>query len=313
MKKLFLTTSLIIFAFQLFGQWYYFVQDSISFETPTQSLLLEPSPDNSWQIGPPQKQYFNQAYSGLNAIVTDTLSAYPPNNHSWFDIYLSSQNYGSFYPWNLFIKFQQKLDTEPGKDGGYISISYDEGLSWLNIIRDTVYPGASPLGGDGLYSEEDTLYNGEPGFSGLSDGWESKIIYWHEIHVKDKDWENIGDTIIVRFNFISDDTDMGHDGWMIDDIVLYAEELGGGVADDQLSQVKVYPNPANDYINIEFDRKQADATIDLSDLQGRLIKQIVSGKGDFFVLTKENLKSGIYLLRLISDNKQPEYRRIVFN
>lgn len=303
----------MILAIQLFGQWYYFIQDSISFETPTQSLLLESSSDNIWQIGRPQKQYFDQAYSGSNAIVTDTLLPYPPNSHSWFDIFLSSQNYGSNYPWNLFIKFKQKLDTETGKDGGYISVSYDKGLSWLNIIRDTVYPGASPFGGDGLYYEYDTLYNGEPGFSGLSDGWESKIIYWHQIIVKERDWENIGDTMIVRFNFISDDFDTGEEGWMVDDIVLYAEELGGGTTVDRLSRVSIYPNPVTDHINIAFDKKQADATIELYDLQGRLVKQIESVKGDFFVLPKGNLKSGIYLLRLISDNKQTERRKIVFD
>jgi hypothetical protein len=73
----------------LFAQYSY---DSVTFEVQVNTIVINNPGHSTWQIGTPQKNYFNAAYQGTRAILTDSLDVYPPNDTSSF-IYIIRNPY----------------------------------------------------------------------------------------------------------------------------------------------------------------------------------------------------------------------------
>ncbi len=85
----------------------------------------------------------------------------------------------------LEFRFTIKLNTDLNADGGYITISYDLGKTWSNIISDSTNNFCtSPMYDDyhtvkkGLYNSSDTLFNGTNGFSGNINQWTKVQFNW---------------------------------------------------------------------------------------------------------------------------------------
>lgn len=213
MRKILLVLEFAIFLFlgKLSSQTIYY-WDTLDFETPYPHLFIDTLSGNTWQIGEPQKVIFNSAFSGSNAIVTDTILNYPINNTSEFVLAFGEFNFPTMYPMVLFFEIVHKYDTDTLKDGGFISISFDMGTTWTNIIEDfgssAVTPASPGLGSGNLYDTNDTLFNGEFGFSGSSNDWDTCWFAWYYQLVKDQ----VNDTTLLKFSFISDDNDTGKEG-----------------------------------------------------------------------------------------------------
>lgn len=289
----------------------------INFDSTVNYIHIDTSAQNIWQIGRPQKALFNSAYSAPNAMITDSHNAYPANNHSFFDLYVGSFN-SQMYPYNLFFDFYHKYDTDTLKDGGYITVSWDKGLTWANIIHDTncaMYctPSWSFLVPEpNLYADSDTLFNGELGFSGRSNGWIHSIMAWHDIPIKTI---NPSDTMIIRFHFISDGFDHQKEGWMIDQIRLYSVDLGGEIR--ELINVgdiaNVFPNPFDNATEIAFTESFQTIQVDVYDLQGKLVGQQKYPSGNSFRFQGNNLKSGTYYLKMLLDYKKKIIKKVIIN
>ncbi len=292
----------------------------INFEDPVTDLEVPIFPGNTWQIGPPQKDFFNTAYSVPNAIVTDTLGFYPSVNHSWFDLYIGQFNMGGsyalYYPYNIFIDFRHKFDTDTLRDGGYLQVSWDKGLNWMNIISDTVYTwGVSPYWGwenINLYTTSDTLYNGEYGFSGHSNGWIHTSFAWHVIPV-DHMLEFPPDTMIVRFNFISDADHHDKEGWMIDHIRLFAIDLGSGIVEPSsfAEKVRIAPNPMKNLAVVSFDKPYARIDFELYNNLGHLVNKTFSMNSKSFQIHRNNMPAGLYLCKILLDNNKLISKQVV--
>ena len=134
-------------------------------------------------------------------------------------------------------------------DGGYISVSYDYGETWYNIINDEswnyeIYPNSWDGANINLYNEDDVLYNGENGFSGNSEDWITTEFGWYYMPVNPPGFTTmLEDTTIIRFNFISDSVETNKEGWMIDHIRLISYLLMGSVDDYQKVDFSISPNP----------------------------------------------------------------------
>lgn len=291
----------------------------INFEDPVTDLEVPVFPGNIWQIGPPQKACFNSAYSVPNAIVTDTLGFYPTLNHSWFDLYVGAFNMGGpytwYYPYNIFMDFRHKFDTDTLRDGGYIQVSWDKGVNWMNIICDTVYNwGVSPSWGwdeMNLYTTSDTLYNGEYGFSGHSNGWVHTSFTWHVIPV-DHMLEFPPDTMIIRFNFISDADHHDKEGWMIDHIRLFAIDLGSGIKNIPEKSLVISPNPMKDKALVSLDRFYERIDYELYTTRGQMVDKSLFLHHNSFFIDRKNLPSGLYLCKILLDNEKLISRQVVF-
>lgn len=311
MKKQIILASFIFLNLNSYSQNDYPINwDTIQFEEPYQYLIIDTSSQNIWQIGRPQKSFFDSAYSKFNAIVTDTIGFYPVNNYSYFDLYIGAFNYFYEYPYDIYVEFKHKFDTDPLKDGGYLTVSYDKGNTWTNIIDDSTYYYGSPprSENENLYSDADTLFNGEKGFSGRSSGWITTRFSWHAVLVKSAVTE-IGDTMILRFNFISDNINTNKEGWMIDDIRLHSEYLGSAVKDIKASSLmKIYPNPSTGQFQVDVN-SQKNMTFEICDLTGKILYS-----KDFSSTIQIDLKgltAGLYLATLKCQEKILETKKII--
>ena len=310
MKNLILLLTILLTSLQSFAQREEFVWDTISFEEPYEFLEINTSAQNIWQIGEPDKIFFDSAFSPTNAIVTDTQNFYPINNISYFDLKIGKFNYNRYYHYDIFIEIKHKFDTDTLKDGGFITVSYDKGSTWMNIIKDTVYWGVTPFVENlNLYSLSDTLYNGEYGFSGHSNDWVTTWFTWNFPPVKSR-MDYIGDTMIIRFNFISDSIDNNREGWMIDNIKLYSVDLGCGNDDIKPLEFTISPNPMNKSAIIELD-DYSKIELSIFDIQGRIVRQNNYINNQAIVIDKDKLNSGIYFVKIRTDKNLIGIRKLI--
>lgn len=297
MKRVFLTLFVLVTAYSAHSQWGPYILDTITFEEPYEYLQIDTLSGNIWQIGEPGKQVFNSAFSLPNAIVTDTIETYPAGNHSRFILKIGEFNYEYYYPYDIFMEITHKYHTDTLLDGGYITVSYDYGQTWMNIIEDTVYEEMTPRDvNENLYTTDNILFNGEYGFSGNSGGWITTMFAWHYIPVDNPVYP--GDTMFIGFNFISDSLETFKDGWMIDNIVLYAEDLGGSVREMNRKDMQLYPNPARDRVFIKYGNMPFESKVRIYDLLGRAVieSKIIDNYIDI-----SNLKNGIYILSILTE------------
>lgn len=310
MKKLILLLIISLTSVQSFAQWTEFVWDTITFEEPYEYLVIDTSSQNIWQIGEPNKIFFDSAYSIANAIVTDTIDTYPINNYSFFDLFLGSYNI-DWFPDDNFIEIKHKFDTDTLKDGGYITVSYDNGQSWMNIINDTAYyfgetPNQYNMFVENLYSNTDTLFNGEFGFSGNSGDWITTKFSWYYWPVKTE----LGDTLTIRFNFISDNIETNNEGWMIDNIRLYSMDLGGRVNEIKTLDFSISPNPINESAIIELNSYN-EVEVSVFNIQGQLLRQKNYLNNQPIVINRENFNSGIYFVKIRTDEDLIGIRKLI--
>jgi hypothetical protein len=74
--------------------------------------------------------------------------------------------------------------------------------------------------------------------------------------------------------------------------------------------ISIYPNPFTTQTNIIFKSEQKNATIKIIDLLGNVIKAI-SFTGSQLVIDKAEIKSGIYFVQAIDDQKQINSQKII--
>jgi hypothetical protein len=294
---------------------------TITFEEPSEFIQILPTPGNIWQIGEPQKTFFNSAYTVPNAIITGTTGFYPVNNLSSFTLLISQENSNYQYPMNLFIDFRHKFDTDTLKDGGFISVSWDLGQTWNNILDDSLSgwwfvspfrPETFVFGNTNLYSKTDTLCNGEHGFSGKSNGWVHSCVAWYDLPVTDSDnWPP--DTMLLRFNFVSDGNQNDREGWMIDQIRIFSLDLGSGTGDEQAGiKAKISPNPVLSDAFVTLDKVYDRVDYTIYDLSGKtLLNGTVENSNQFPILNR-NFNPGIYMIKIKAGGSCPGFIKAVF-
>ncbi|MCB0791030.1 MAG: hypothetical protein KDB97_04645 [Flavobacteriales bacterium] len=243
--------------------------------------MIDTTAGNIWQVGMPQKPLFNAARSAPNAIVTDTLAAYPPTNTSSFIV---KSDLAGYWGWSVFfLRFYHAFDTDTLQEGGYVEVSWDNGASWTNIFSDWMMP----LNIENYYADDwtpiiaDTLSNGQIGYSGRSGSLTGGLRWVYSSFC----WETIGyplaDSVFVRFSFFSDSIPEARDGWMIDNITVEAYIAHPVSAFTRMDDfIVVAPNPVQDQLNIVYDVDQ-DRTpvhLELIDPAGRAVRVLADGE-----------------------------------
>jgi hypothetical protein len=224
-----------------------------------------------------------------------------------------------WYFTRIFIDFRHKYDTDTLSDGGYITVSWDNGLTWMNIVDDTannymVTPHRPwyYYGNTNLYDTISTLYNGEHGFSGNSGGWVHSYMAWYDTPSK-KRAEYPSDTMRLRFNFISDGIQQNHEGWMIDEIRLFAIDLGTGIREYMEGRFHSYffPNPVTTTAIFTMDKTYHDVHYELMDSRGLLISKGDRGTCYEFTFERTGIPPGMYFMRLFLDNRFTDNHKII--
>jgi hypothetical protein len=191
--------------------------------------------NNSWQIGPPQKNIFNNAINGQNVIITDTINNYPVNDSSVFYLFTSLSNPFPLQHHNVILLGYYYVNSDTLTDFGKIEVSNDQGNTWIDVLT-------HPM----VY-----WYTPKPNLTGNSNGWVhfkfniSNYINQLPLH---------NDSLIYRFTFISDNLETFKDGLMFDD--LRDNNLSQSIFSVENSNLFfIYPNPAQNDVFITFDEQ----------------------------------------------------------
>ena len=229
-----------------------------------------PAPQNLWQIGMPHKVVIDSASYPSKAIITDTLDPYPVNNYSVFTV-TNLATEGDIYGFRM-IQGIYYVESDSLKDFGRMEFSPDYGISWIDLIKDTIY-------------NANIQWLTMPVLTGHS--FTAK--YFELIMIENGSVFNIelGDTLTVRFTFISDSTFDNLSGLMYDDLCFW--DFVEGISEIRFKPVKsrIYPNPSDDAFTIEFDNpREASFQLAIYDINSKLL------------LTKEDIASNQISLHL---------------
>lgn len=237
---------------------------------------------NEWEIGTPMKQTIWGARSQPNCIVTHLDSTYAPSNVSIFTIRADEYVTWSDHPY-VVLEFDHVMDTEVGKDGGVIEISYDSDTSWINIFKDTF--------NRILLTNLDTvtLFNGEVAISTQTSGWERGIICWNDMVPVD--------SLFLRIKWVSDSIDNGSDGWAIDNIHLMST-IVDNVEDEAESPLHLFPNPSDGVITLSM---EFQGIYSIHNIHGDVVKKgLWSGSHQDFC----ELPNGMYYIRIENGGRE---------
>lgn len=255
-----------------------------------------------WQIGTPSKTHFDSAYSVTNAIVTDTLTNYPLNSNMHFDLHVQNN-----IPHGNLIEFWHKLDSDSLLDGGFIEVSKDTGVTWVNLLEEDSLNPQMTIMSENMYSSSDSLYNGEKGFSGSISEWKKvRILIDWGYPVKASSWP-LGD-FQLRFKFISDNIETNKEGWMIDNLTVSQVLNSQSVVEESFLKPIIYPNPTTNNLTVQFNESTniEGLSVSIYNALGQEISSEEVRTMSHSVSLKENAK-GIYRL-IIKENN-----RVVYN
>ena len=258
----------------------------ISFENESEKELVYIEDTNVWIIGSPQKDILfipgNYPTLGDNAIYTDTASFYANNLNTFiqFKIQFGEANEFGF-------GFEHKYDFELNHDGGIIETSHDNGVTWQNILYDSIIQN-NLKNKTNFYDKDDTIssYNKMPGFTGLRDSIVTSTIRFLPNDIQK------GDIMLVRFIISSDDNQNNNEGWMLDDITFFGVGWDN-VYENNFSKPSIYPNPVRNEIIIES--TELITRVDVFNLLGEALITCVGQ--DLKRIDTSLLKKGVYLVK----------------
>lgn len=252
------------------------------------TIQIDSTRPNAWQVGKPQKTYFNAASSLPNVLVTDTITTYPINDTS---IVIASIDL-TRWRWGIqAMRWEQKLDLESG-DGAIIEYSLDSGITWKNVMNNpSVY---NFYGYDS--TNLDTLQGGEFVFSGTDTSWKDIWLCF------DLAWLNTNAKVFfIRFTLLSDSVQNTKEGWMIDNMLVDITSLHGSVNKIHGEGLfQIYPNPAHDIIHIESAKLSGSEVIEKMELfnyAGKSVASWTNIPAKYFV-DVNNYANGMYYLKI---------------
>jgi hypothetical protein len=230
---------------------------------------------NNWQVGRPHKLVFDSAVSYPNALVTDTSHPYSPHDTSVFIVKaVKHTNPPHAQPFLYGLSFNYQLDIDSNATAS-IEFSGDGGLSWKNILKDTL----------GSY---EWTWEGKPNFDTSTHGWKF-------FHVSYGFLDGSADTTLFRFTFMSGSNDSAKDGWIIDDLSIwyYVEGLVPTVGNN--SSVSIFPNPGSTVLTISCPERIASVAI--TNLIGQTLYSHKYNASQVQI-DVSTFPAGIYLIRI---------------
>ncbi len=282
------------------------IYDSVTFETPTSEIIIDSSLNNIWQIGTPDKSFFNDAHTGIKAMVTDTIDSYSPNDTSVFIYVIRNPYTETCY---TYMHFWHKYDMDTLTDKGIIEASYDGGTSWMVVNDTSGMPFMdSYFSWDWDFHASSGTYTPHPvTTTGKSDGWILSGFNWQWwMPVRSDSIIYPLDSLMIRFTFISDSVNTNKEGWMIDDIVTYGAGWANcsGIRDlTAKKRLTVFPNPFSVQTTLKTNFELNRANIVILDSFGRKIKQMKNVSGQTITFNRNGLPSGIYFLFVTEKSK----------
>ena len=249
-------------------------------------LLFEDESDNYsdyWTIDSSWSETFEEYNSPQTSITDSPYSNYSNNALETInllnDINLSGYSYAE-------INFNAKWNIESGYDYVQIEISNDGGASWE--------PQCGKYTRKGVETQEDAL--DEPLYDGNQGEWVNESILLTDY---------IDQEISIRFKLKSDGG-LRRDGFYYDDFKIKALSSSLSSSENTLNKAKIYPIPADNMIYISSEEEIKE--IKVFDVLGKEIMSFNQNNIENFSI--ENLKSGVYIIKLFSLEDTENHRII---
>lgn len=214
------------------------------------------------------------------------------------------------------IKYDEVVLVEPGERGtdfnniyfwDYVIVegSKDGGKTWMPISK----------GYDSQIQEEwssafqSSIIDNTSVASGLGEMYKK-----HEINIIENSVFNEGDIILFRFRLSADNSLNGW-GWAIDNLEIqqtYTSVINVG----NNQNVNVYPNPFNEFLNINLNERFGGKEIQIINSIGETVYSRHCGQQDFSTLKRVDLpglKKGIYVLLVKGESRNEIIQKIIKN
>lgn len=192
---------------------------------------------------------------------------------------------------NPVISYEDIAIVQPGAGNDFVVVEGTiDGLNWVPLIE--------PYDA-GINPEWQAIF--EAGGSPDTDDFMQ-----HQIDLTNT--FNVNDTIFIRFRLHSDAAVNGW-GWAVDDLFIQTEVVG---VDDKINEMtKIFPNPADDQLIINFNNSPpTEKIITVLDITGKKMMQKASAN-DKEQLDVHKYKNGIYLLLIEENGNKKIYKFIV--
>ncbi len=299
MKTLYFSFFLLIFSFNSYAQSVTLRQYFDGADTAASNsiiITLDSSGSNVWQIGRPHKAIFDSADTYPNAIVTDTINNYPPNDTSRFTfIIVPHMTWGI-----LALRWAQKLDLVKGHDIAMVEFSNDSGKTWQNAFGShNVYNfyGFAP-------SNRDTLPGNVYGFSGTDSAWKDIWLCYDMSYLS-----TLGAAVHFRFTLISDSTTNKKEGWVIDNMMSGITYVHIVKNTKQTEYLRVYPTNTTGIVSIEAEKLEEFHVIESMQLissDGKIVEQFGVAPTKTFININGH-PDGLYYLRVNTNIKSKTF------
>lgn len=194
---------------------------------------------------------------------------------------------------NSLIRFDEIAVIEPSSPGvpfgnpnfkDYVIVegSKDGGQTWLRFL-------------DGYNAREYSPWLGAftTGTAPTSSQFKTRVF-----DMKGNGNFNTGDNVIIRFRLLAT-ASVNAWGWAIDN--LYIQDAITGIENQLNTYVRIYPNPAGDWLTLEADDLSGNVSIELVNLQGQKIYSLNTESEQGKLNQTINLSafaSGFYLVKL---------------
>ncbi len=290
MKAVILFT-LIAFTQCIHGQyWTQYFDGNDTIQSQSILIQLDTSVNNIWQVGPPQKNIFDGAYSGSNVLVTDTINSIPDSNFSYFEF-----TYDHHVLWGILaIQWAQKIDLDSSKEIGIIEYSLDTGNTWINVFSD---PMVYNFYGYQSSNVANHHISGNQGFSGTDSSWRDIWLCF------DGSYFQTQDTVTFRFSIETDSITHGSEGWMIDNMSIHETWFHTLIENSKEFSFKAFPTTTSGPIKVVCLKNEDPPTIksvELYSLEGKLVAQF-RPESNNFDLDLSPYFAGHYKLKIVTD------------
>lgn len=180
-----------------------------------------------------------------------------------------------------YVNFRAQWEIENNYDYVHFMISTNNGDSWL--------PLCGKYTNTGVANQDDG--EGEPLYDGMQMDWVLEEI----------DLTDYLDEADVRFKFLLiTDGGLQMDGFYFDDFAIYTDGRDDiGIEEFTDNTISVYPNPANDLLNIKIKQQVNIQHVTIQNDLGQTV-QTVTGKTSAIPIA--NLAEGIYYVQVIDDS-----------
>lgn len=134
-----------------------------------------------------------------------------------------------------------------------------------------------------------------------------KILY-NTVKIPLSDFTGIDLTQVQKIKFLFNKTGAG--AIMIADLCLSDHPaVTTGMLNNFDSTVLIYPNPANDNVNVDLGSSYKENTkLNLYDIQGKLVYHLDNLKGELVQIDLSTFEKGIYILSIVSDKNAQNYK-----